>query len=64
MTSLFGKRLLMLTRKGILLALVFTVINAEDDESPVWSGNMRFTEDGFLTPADIRRIQHEIKVIF
>jgi hypothetical protein len=50
--------------KGILLALLFIVTNAEKEESPVWSGNMKFTDDGFLTPEDSRRIQHEIKVIF
>ena len=57
---MFVKRL---AWEGILLACLFIVTNAEEEESKVWSGNMRFTEDGFLTPADIRRIQHEIKVI-
>ena len=45
----------------IYILLVFLIReNATHDK--VWSGNLQFTEDGWLHSKDIRDIQHEIQV--
>ena len=46
----------------ISVLLVILIIRYTTTEK-VWSGNVQFTDDGWLQEKDIRSIQHEIKVI-
>ena len=46
----------------MILGLFHTETKA-NDKPKVWSGNLQFSEDGYLKQSDIQRIQHEIKVI-
>ena len=74
-TSLHFRRsvlniLLVLARtmfKGLLqlvvLAILTYIATSDDDKPKVWSGNLQFSEEGFLKDDDVRRIQKEIQVI-
>ena len=46
----------------ISVLLVILIIEQTTTEK-VWSGNVQFTDDGWLHEKDVRSIQHEIKVI-
>ena len=53
--------------KGLLQLVVLAILTytatADDDKPKVWSGNLQFSEEGFLKDDDVRRIQKEIQVI-
>ena len=46
----------------ISVLLIILIIRHTTTEK-VWSGNVQFTDDGWLHEKDVRSIQHEIKVI-
>ena len=47
----------------VVLAILTYTATADDDKPKVWSGNLQFSEEGFLKDDDVRRIQKEIQVI-
>ena len=49
--------------KLVVLAILTYIATADDDKPKVWSGNLQFSEEGFLKDDDVRRIQKEIQVI-
>ena len=62
MIGLHFTRLFELGLSIMILGLFHTETKA-NDKPKVWSGNLQFSEDGYLKQSDIQRIQHEIKVI-
>ena len=46
----------------VVLAILTYTATADDDKPKVWSGNLQFSEEGFLKDDDVRRIQKEIQV--
>ena len=47
----------------IINVLLVILIIEQTTTEQVWSGNVQFTDDGWLHEKDVRSIQHEIKVI-
>ena len=47
----------------VVLAILTYIATSDDDKPKVWSGNLQFSEEGFLKDDDVRRIQKEIQVI-
>ena len=55
---------LSLKRIAILLILLTITKQSKSDPNKItWSGNLQFTEDGWLHPKDVSDIMKEIKVI-
>ena len=48
---------------GKISVLLVILIIEQTTTEKVWSGNVQFTDDGWLHEKDVRSIQHEIKVI-
>ena len=61
--SLASFKYLPLKRIAIFLILLTTTKKAKSDPNKItWSGNLQFTEDGWLHPKDISEVMKEIKV--
>ena len=46
----------------LLILLTITKLSKSDPNKITWSGNLQFTEDGWLHPKDISDVMKEIKV--
>ena len=61
--SLASFKSLSFKRISIFLILLTTTKKAKSDPNKItWSGNLQFTEDGWLHPKDISDVMKEIKV--